>query len=170
MMITPNGRFATNTRICMSMSDFHPVRRRALVFLLWNGRRCVVFTCTNACCNGSGCAGVLELHVVGLIDPYWSSVVHGRDVKNCRVHRDDSTSPNYRSKHECPFAGRKRSHSPFLWRFLSSVAVCLGLAARIASRLWQRSVHLRWLPAWAGAFTVTTGCTETGVRKGLVPC
>ncbi|GJP31664.1 hypothetical protein CLOM_g14722 [Closterium sp. NIES-68] len=24
MMITPNGRFATSTRICMSMSDFHP--------------------------------------------------------------------------------------------------------------------------------------------------
>ena len=48
MMITPNGRFATNTRICMSMSDFHPVRRPAVVFLLWNGRRCVVSTCTNA--------------------------------------------------------------------------------------------------------------------------
>ncbi|CAI5485292.1 unnamed protein product [Closterium sp. Naga37s-1] len=24
MMLTPNGRFATSTRICMSMSDFHP--------------------------------------------------------------------------------------------------------------------------------------------------
>eukprot|EP00040_Diaphanoeca_grandis_P016858 m.87428 g.87428 ORF g.87428 m.87428 type:complete len:222 (-) comp26071_c0_seq1:250-915(-) len=24
MMITPSGRFATNTRLCMSMSDFHP--------------------------------------------------------------------------------------------------------------------------------------------------
>lgn len=23
-MITPNGRFATNTRLCLSMSDFHP--------------------------------------------------------------------------------------------------------------------------------------------------
>ncbi len=24
MMLTPNGRFATNTRLCLSMSDFHP--------------------------------------------------------------------------------------------------------------------------------------------------
>ena len=24
MMLTPNGRFVTNTRICMSMSDYHP--------------------------------------------------------------------------------------------------------------------------------------------------
>ena len=24
MMLTPNGRFKTNTRICLSMSDFHP--------------------------------------------------------------------------------------------------------------------------------------------------
>ena len=24
LMITPNGRFATNTRLCLSMSDFHP--------------------------------------------------------------------------------------------------------------------------------------------------
>ncbi|BDA47267.1 Ubiquitin-conjugating enzyme E2 6 [Coccomyxa sp. Obi] len=24
MMLTPNGRFKTNTRICMSMSDYHP--------------------------------------------------------------------------------------------------------------------------------------------------
>eukprot|EP00002_Diphylleia_rotans_P016465 TRINITY_DN3200_c0_g1_i1.p1 TRINITY_DN3200_c0_g1~~TRINITY_DN3200_c0_g1_i1.p1 ORF type:complete len:258 (-),score=55.42 TRINITY_DN3200_c0_g1_i1:253-1026(-) len=24
IMITPNGRFATNTRLCLSMSDFHP--------------------------------------------------------------------------------------------------------------------------------------------------
>eukprot|EP00041_Stephanoeca_diplocostata_P025106 m.650467 g.650467 ORF g.650467 m.650467 type:complete len:217 (-) comp22672_c0_seq5:1384-2034(-) len=24
MMITPNGRFSTNTRLCLSMSDFHP--------------------------------------------------------------------------------------------------------------------------------------------------
>ena len=23
-MITPNGRFAVNTRLCVSMSDFHP--------------------------------------------------------------------------------------------------------------------------------------------------
>ena len=64
----------------------------------------------------------------------------------------------------------KTEPQPVPVAFLSSVAVCLGLAARIASRLWQRSVHLRWLPAWAGAFSVTAGCTETGVRKGLVPC
>ena len=24
MMLTPNGRFNTNTRLCLSMSDFHP--------------------------------------------------------------------------------------------------------------------------------------------------
>ena len=24
LMITPNGRFKTNTRLCLSMSDFHP--------------------------------------------------------------------------------------------------------------------------------------------------
>lgn len=24
MMLTPNGRFKTGTRICLSMSDFHP--------------------------------------------------------------------------------------------------------------------------------------------------
>ena len=24
MMITPNGRFQTNTRLCLSISDFHP--------------------------------------------------------------------------------------------------------------------------------------------------
>jgi len=24
MMLTPNGRFSTNTRLCLSMSDFHP--------------------------------------------------------------------------------------------------------------------------------------------------
>lgn len=23
-MLTPNGRFSTNTRLCLSMSDFHP--------------------------------------------------------------------------------------------------------------------------------------------------
>ena len=26
MMLTPSGRFATGTRLCLSMSDFHPVR------------------------------------------------------------------------------------------------------------------------------------------------
>lgn len=25
MMLTPSGRFATGTRLCLSMSDFHPV-------------------------------------------------------------------------------------------------------------------------------------------------
>ena len=24
LMLTPNGRFATNTKLCLSMSDFHP--------------------------------------------------------------------------------------------------------------------------------------------------
>ena len=26
MMLTPSGRFATGTRLCLSTSDFHPVR------------------------------------------------------------------------------------------------------------------------------------------------
>ncbi len=29
MMLTPSGRFATGTRLCLSMSDFHPVRLSA---------------------------------------------------------------------------------------------------------------------------------------------
>jgi hypothetical protein len=35
-MITPNGRFKTNTRLCLSMSDFHPETWNPL----WSVSRC----------------------------------------------------------------------------------------------------------------------------------
>ena len=54
MMMTPNGRFQTNTRLCLSISDFHPD--------LWNPAWSVATILTGllsfmVCCAFAKCVG-----------------------------------------------------------------------------------------------------------------
>lgn len=84
LLLTPNGRFEVNTRLCLSFTDFHPVLLLLLPFCCCSSGCCV---CCGLCCWMCNSPGFLYAAAQGFNCALSSAAADAAaDFRNCGIH------------------------------------------------------------------------------------